>query len=80
MYDVSRRLREHRWLVPACTFPPHRQDLAACRVVCRNGFSSGLAGMLRGDLARLLPELRQQPYPMVRDRQAETAFHHSERH
>ncbi|MFG2500848.1 glutamate decarboxylase [Streptomyces sp. NPDC048441] len=78
VFDVSRRLRERGWLVPAYTFPPHRQDLAVCRVVCRNGFSTDLADLLHDDLVRLLPELRRQPRPMVDDRQAETAFHHSE--
>ncbi|WP_143674543.1 MULTISPECIES: hypothetical protein [Streptomyces] len=30
------------------------------------------------DLGRTVRELREQPYPMVRDREAETAFHHCE--
>ncbi|NEE57505.1 glutamate decarboxylase, partial [Streptomyces sp. SID8455] len=28
VFDVSRRLREHGWLVPAYTFPAHREDLS----------------------------------------------------
>ncbi|MEN3586044.1 glutamate decarboxylase [Streptomyces sp. ZYX-F-203] len=79
VFDVSRGLREHGWLVPAYTFPPHREDLAVCRIVCRNGFSTDLADLLLGDLRRLLPELRAQPRPLVRDRDAETPFHHAER-
>lgn len=79
MFDVSRRLREYGWLVPAYTFPPHREDLAVWRVVCRNEFSSDLANLLIQDLSRLLPELRAQPYPLVLDRAAETTFHHAER-
>ncbi|POX55708.1 glutamate decarboxylase [Streptomyces sp. Ru71] len=76
VFDVSRRLRESGWLVPAYTFPPKREDLAVLRVVCRNGFSSDLAELFVEDLTRLLPELRRQPHPLTRDRDAATSFHH----
>ncbi|MDQ0941677.1 glutamate decarboxylase [Streptomyces sp. V1I1] len=76
VFDVSRRLREHGWLVPAYTFPANREDLSVLRVVCRNGFSSDLAELLMDDLNRLLPELRRQPYPLSKDTAAATAFHH----
>ncbi|MEW1615383.1 MULTISPECIES: glutamate decarboxylase [unclassified Streptomyces] len=76
VFDVSRRLREHGWLVPAYTFPPHRQDLSVLRVVCRNGFSSDLAALLVEDLRQLLPELRSQRHPLSHDREVATAFHH----
>ncbi|WP_431784820.1 glutamate decarboxylase [Streptomyces chumphonensis] len=77
VFDVSRRLREFGWLVPAYTLPPDRQDLAVCRVVCRGGFSADLAARLVDDLRRLVPELRRQPRPMVDDRKTETTFHHA---
>ena len=76
VFDVSRRLREHGWLVPAYTFPANRQDLSVLRVVCRNGFSSDLAELLLEDLRLLLPELRSQRHPLSHDRKAATAFHH----
>lgn len=76
VFDVSRRLREKGWLVPAYTFPANREDLSVLRVVCRNGFSSDLAELLMDDLNRLLPELRRQPYPLSKDTAATTAFHH----
>ncbi|MFE0138285.1 glutamate decarboxylase [Streptomyces sp. NPDC059037] len=76
VFDVSRRLRERGWLVPAYTFPAHREDLAVLRVVCRNGFSADLADLFIADLRRLLPELRSQPHPFTRDREAATGFHH----
>ncbi|MFG3228563.1 glutamate decarboxylase [Kitasatospora sp. NPDC048194] len=64
VFDVSRRLRERGWQVPAYTFPADRQDLSVLRVVCRNGFSRDLADLLLADLNRLLPELRRQPVPL----------------
>ncbi|WP_433399417.1 glutamate decarboxylase [Streptomyces sp. CA-146814] len=76
VFDVSRRLRERGWLVPAYTFPANRQDLSVLRVVCRNGFSSDLAALLIEDLKLLLPELRSQKHPSSHDRAAATAFHH----
>ncbi|MFI8368723.1 glutamate decarboxylase [Streptomyces sp. NPDC085466] len=76
VFDVSRRLRESGWLVPAYTFPAHREDLSVLRIVCRNGFSADLATLLVEDLNRLLPELRSQPRPFTRDKGAATAFHH----
>ncbi|WP_030942571.1 glutamate decarboxylase [Streptomyces sp. NRRL S-646] len=76
VFDVSRRMREKGWLVPAYTFPPNREDLSVLRVVCRNGFSEDLAELFLEDLTQLLPELRRQPHPWTRDRGAATGFHH----
>ncbi|MDF6020279.1 glutamate decarboxylase [Streptomyces sp. JH34] len=76
VFDVSRRLRERGWLVPAYTFPANRQDLSVLRVVCRNGFSSDLAELLLDDLRGLLPELRAQQHPLHREPGVQTAFHH----
>ncbi|GGK03900.1 glutamate decarboxylase [Streptomyces camponoticapitis] len=76
VFDVSRRLREHGWLMPAYTFPANREDLSVLRVVCRNGFSADLSALLLADLRLLLPELRLQPEPLGRDESKATAFHH----
>ncbi|MGW3494035.1 glutamate decarboxylase [Streptomyces sp. NPDC001020] len=76
VFDVSRRLREHGWLVPAYTFPANRQDLSVLRIVCRNGFSTDLADLFVDDLTRLLPDLRRQEHPLTRDKVAATSFHH----
>ena len=49
-YDVSRKLREYGWLVPAYTMPPNREDLVVLRVVVRNGFSHDMAELFLRDL------------------------------
>ncbi len=75
VFDVSRRLRERGWLVPAYTFPEDRTDLAALRIVVRNGFSHDMAELFLADLRRLLPELAAQPgplHPVARS----SGFHH----
>jgi len=64
VFDVSRRLRERGWQVPAYTFPANRTDLSALRVVVRNGFTHDLAQLFLDDLGRLLPELGQQTEPL----------------
>jgi glutamate decarboxylase len=74
VFDVSRRLRERGWQVPAYTFPANRQDLAVLRIVVRNGFSHDLAGLFLADLERLLPELEHQAEPM--DRELAVSFRH----
>lgn len=76
VFDVSRRLRERGWLVPAYTFPENRQDLSVLRVVCRNGFSEDLSGLLMDDLQSLLPELRRQSGPLEGSKAQATGFHH----
>jgi glutamate decarboxylase len=76
VFDVSRRMREGGWLIPAYTFPPHREDLSVLRVVCRNGFTADLAELFVEDLHALLPELRSQDGPLRRPASMATAFHH----
>ena len=63
VFDVSRALREHGWLVPAYTFPDNRTDLAVLRIVVRNGFSHDPADMLVRDLREVLPRLERQHTP-----------------
>ena len=76
VFDLSERLRERGWLVPAYTFPADLQDTAVLRVVVRNGFSRDLAGAFLADLSRharalaahpqahapLVPQAHRQPF------------------
>jgi len=64
VFDISERLRDRGWLVPAYTFPENRQDLAALRIVIRNGVSRDLADMLIADLRRHVEYLEQLPAPL----------------
>ena len=63
VFDVSAGLRERGWQVPAYTFPANRQDLAALRVVVRNGTGREMVDLLLDDIAHLLPRLQQQVQP-----------------
>ena len=63
VFDVSAMLREGGWTVPAYTFPANRTDLAALRIVVRNGFSHDLGQLLLDDFRRALPRLGGQTAP-----------------
>jgi len=62
-FDVSNSLRERGWLLPAYTFPADREDLAALRIVVRNGMGREMADLLLDDLVHLLPRLQRQAQP-----------------
>jgi glutamate decarboxylase len=75
VFDVSERLRDRGWLVPAYTFPENRQDLAVLRIVVRDGFSHDLADLLIADLRRHLACLDALPAPLPRPAGGD-GFHH----
>jgi len=50
VFDVSDKLRERGWLVPAYTYPPNREDLAVLRIVVRAGMNHDMADLLLDDL------------------------------
>ena len=52
VFDVSDKLREYGWQVPAYTMPEHAEDVAVLRIVIREGFSQDMAGMLLGDIRK----------------------------
>jgi glutamate decarboxylase len=75
VYDVSRKLRERGWLVPAYTMPPKRDDLAVLRVVVRNGFSHDMAELFLRDLRAAVDWLDDLQAPMPHEGQPH-GFHH----
>jgi glutamate decarboxylase len=75
VFDVSSALRERGWQVPAYTFPENRTDLAALRVVVRNGFGHDMADLLLADLKRQLPRLEKQAQP-IQDGSSGASFRH----
>jgi glutamate decarboxylase len=75
VFDVSNAMRERGWQLPAYTFPKNRTDLAALRVVVRQGFGNDMADLLIADLQRQLPRLQAQAAPVHGVEEA-AAFHH----
>jgi glutamate decarboxylase len=68
-YDLSRKLREAGWLVPAYTMPPNREDLVVLRVVVRNGFSHDMADLFLRDLRTALSWLDHLDGPLPLEEQ-----------
>ena len=61
LYDLSDRLRDRGWQVPAYRLPANRQQMVIMRAVVRNGFTHDLAGMLVRDIQRHLDWFATQP-------------------
>ena len=72
VFDLSERLRQRGWQVPAYTFPEDMTDTAVMRIVVRNGFSTDLANLLLDDFrmhVRILEHHPQtQPPPDIQAR------------
>jgi glutamate decarboxylase len=60
-HDLSERLRERGWIVPAYTLPPDADAIAVLRVVVREGFSRDMADRLMEDVMRAVVSLQKQP-------------------
>jgi glutamate decarboxylase len=77
VFDVSARLREEGWLVPAYTFPENREDLAVLRVVVRAGFTHDMADLFLDGLRKQTASLEALGGPMPQRPTEETeAFRH----
>jgi glutamate decarboxylase len=64
VFDVSARLRETGWLVPAYTFPENRQDLSVLRIVVRSGMHLEMADVLLTHLAQQTKNLEALGRPL----------------
>jgi glutamate decarboxylase len=75
VFDVSDKLRERGWLVPAYTFPPNREDLSVLRIVVRAGMTHEMADLLLGDLREKTDFLQSLTAPLPRPAETQ-AFSH----
>ncbi len=77
VFDVSAKLREAGWLVPAYTFPENRQDLAVLRVVVRAGMTHDMADLFLDDVRKQTAVLEALKTPLPdRDPEAASGFRH----
>ena len=76
VFDVSDRLRERGWLVPAYTFPANRQDLSVLRIVVRAGMSHEMGDLLLRDLRAATAALEALRGPLPEGRKQVSAFAH----
>jgi len=77
VFDVSDRLRQHGWLVPAYSFPENRQDLSVLRIVVRAGMTMEMAYHLLDDLEKITEFLESLDAPLPGPEiEKRTAFAH----
>ena len=77
VFDVSDRLRQYGWLVPAYTFPENREDLSALRIVIRAGMTMEMADHLLTDIRQVTEFLESLDSPLPGpDKDKRTAFSH----
>ena len=65
VFDLSAKLRERGWQVPAYTMPANVEDMAVLRVVVREGFSRDLADSLMDDLRDAVAFFEKNPPAQV---------------
>jgi glutamate decarboxylase len=78
VFDVSDRLRQSGWLVPAYTFPKNREDLSVLRIVVRAGMTMEMAEHLLHSLRELTEFLESLKAPLPdQENEKRTAFSHN---
>jgi glutamate decarboxylase len=77
VFDVSLRLRERGWLVPAYSFPENCQDLSVLRVVVRAGMTEDMGELFLRDLEAQTESLEalESPLPARKPEELQ-AFRH----
>jgi glutamate decarboxylase len=76
LHDLSSKLRERGWQVPAYPMPADIEDMTVMRVVFRNGVSMDLTRLLIEDLTVALQFLESLTSPMPRAGEPIAVFHH----
>jgi glutamate decarboxylase len=76
VFDVSAKLRERGWQVPAYTLPDDLTDVAGLRIVVRNGFGRDMADLLLRDLRNATDFFEGLDRPMPNDPDHAAGFAH----
>jgi glutamate decarboxylase len=66
VFELSERLRERGWIVPAYTLPPNAESVAVLRMVVKENFSRDMAEMLAADIETALAKIDGKPSPQAR--------------
>jgi glutamate decarboxylase len=76
VFQLSDKLRERGWLVPAYTMPADCEEMAVLRFVIRAGFSRDMAEQLLTDIQRSVQWFESLSGPMPQPQTPEQHFHH----
>lgn len=72
VFDLSAKLRERGWVVPAYTMAPNAQDIAVLRIVVREGLSRDMADLLLNDLKNAVTYFEEHSAPPVSRKKKKT--------
>jgi glutamate decarboxylase len=76
VFQLSDKLRERGWLIPAYTMPADCEQMAVLRFVIRAGFSRDMAEQLLTDMQRSVQWFENLSGPMPQPQTPEQHFHH----
>jgi glutamate decarboxylase len=76
VYDVSAKMRERGWQVPAYSLPENLTDVSGLRIVVRNGLSRDMAELFLADLARSTEFLESLSTRLPHDPSHTESFRH----
>jgi glutamate decarboxylase len=76
VYDVSAKMRERGWQVPAYSLPDNLTDVSGLRVVIRNGLSRDMAELFLADLGRATQFLQSLTTTLPHDPSHTQSFRH----
>jgi glutamate decarboxylase len=77
LHDLSGKLSERGWQVPAYPMPASIEDMTVMRIVVRNGVSMDLVNLLLDDMRTTVAFLDGLSGPLPRERDRPKAvFHH----
>lgn len=76
VFDLSHKLRERGWIVPAYTLPPNAEDITIMRAVVKENFSRDLADIFVADVANACEVLEGAKGEVVVPRRSARRGHH----
>ena len=76
VYDVSDKMREFGWQLPAYSLPADMEQMSGLRVVVRNGMGQSFANLMLRDLRRVIDQFEKLPEPLPDELASSPTFHH----
>jgi glutamate decarboxylase len=61
VFELSERLRERGWIVPAYPLPPNAESVSVLRMVVKENFSRDMAEMLAADIEAAIAKMDGKP-------------------
>ena len=61
LYDLSDKLRERGWIIPAYSLPANAEDIVIMRIVVKENFSRDMIDILQNDINDAITKLKNNP-------------------